>query len=182
MRYDIYVDSYKRYKRGTTKAAQWLANAGRLCGVKNLGTKHGSGSKYLMPLNKFRELAQTIASCKEPEIEVRPELLDLLREVITLRQAATVFYRNNSSSNQLFQQNDQGHYYVIQVLQDVLAILEPLTKTERVNRPSAATTNADEPTQISNIFDALEIEDLEDLPEPVVHLEITKGSNARRSK
>ncbi|KAM3423152.1 hypothetical protein BST61_g604 [Cercospora zeina] len=60
-----------------------------------------------MPLSKFRELASVIADCKEPEIQIRPETLDLLREVISLRHAASLFFRNNSSINELFEQSNE---------------------------------------------------------------------------
>lgn len=180
MRYDLYVDSYRRYKRGTDKVAEWLANSGRLCGANlDLSTKFGTGHKYRLPLSQFRELADTIAHCKEPEIEVRPELLDLLKEVIALREAATVFYRHNSSTNELFEQSNEGHCYTIQVLKDVLALLQLLKQTEPSAKPAQARSETDSSAdQISNIFDALE---LEDIAEPVVHLELTTSNRSKSS-
>lgn len=179
MRHDLYVDSYRRYKRGTAKVAQWLANAGRLCGVKlDLGKK--VHDKYLMPLNKFRELAGIIAQCKEPEIEVRPELFDLLQETISLRQAATVFFRSNSSTNEHFEQSNEGHLYTIEVLQEVLDTLEPLRKVQQPPDPKVrASGTHGSANQTGNIFDAL---DVEDIAEPVVHLELAKGSKEKQSE
>lgn len=180
MRFDLYVDSYLRYKRGTDKIAEWLANAGRLCGAKlDLSTNFGSGHKYRMPLSKFRDLADTIARCKEPEIEVRPELLDLLKEVISLREAATVFYRHNSSTDELFEQSNEGHCYTIQVLKDVLALLQVLKQTQPSTKSAqTASEKRHSVDQVSNTFDALELEDIAD---PVVHLELTKGSKFKAS-
>lgn len=162
-------------------AAQWLANAGRLCGATvDEAADKGSKGKYLMPLSKFKNLASTIATCKEPTIDIRPELLDLLREVIYLRKAATVFFQHNSSSNDLFERSNEGHLHTIEVLEEVLAELSPLRKTEPVPRPSQpADTSTAAAEQPNNIFDAL---DIEDIAEPVAHYELVKASTGKKTR
>ncbi|CAK1361632.1 unnamed protein product [Cercospora beticola] len=179
MRHDIYVDTYRRYKRGTARIAQWLAVAGRLCGAE-VEQKTNTDGKYLMPLSKFRELANAIAECTEPRIQVRPELLDLLRDVISLRLAACLFFRNNSSSDELFERSNEGHLHTIEVLQDVLTTLIPLGSAESQPRAANLDSNVADHAEIrSNIFDTL---DLEDIAEPVVQQELTKANKNRNSR
>ncbi|KXT00772.1 hypothetical protein AC578_2944 [Pseudocercospora eumusae] len=181
MRYDLYIDSYRRYKRGTAKIAEWLANAGQLCGVDvRAGTKSSPEGRYLMPLSKFSELADAIVTCKEPEMEVKPELLDLLGEVISLRKDASVFYRENSSSNELFERNNEGHLYTIEVLENVLSRLETLKRAQPSAKPTQPAADREEPAgRYSNIFDAL---DLEDIAEPVVSQELIRSERSQGSQ
>ncbi|KXS99990.1 hypothetical protein AC579_3030 [Pseudocercospora musae] len=181
MRYDLYIDSYRRYKRGTAKIAEWLANAGQLCGVDiQAGTKPSPGGRYLMPLSKFSELAEAVANCKEPEIEVTPELLHLLDEVISLRKDASVFYRDNSSSNELFERNNEGHLHTIEVLENVLSSLQTLKRAQALPQPTQpAIDRKERADHESNIFDAL---DLEDIAEPVVSQELVRSGRSQGSR
>ncbi|KAF7187763.1 hypothetical protein HII31_10899 [Pseudocercospora fuligena] len=181
MRYDLYIDSYRRYKRGTAKIAEWLANAGQLCGAEiQAGTKPSPGGRYLMPLSKFSELADAVVNCKEPEIEVRPELLDLLSEVISLRKDASVFYRENSSSNELFERANEGHLYTIEVLENVLSKLTTLKRAQPSAKPTQPDVDKKEYTdRYSNVFDAL---DLEDIAEPVVSQALIRSERSQGSQ
>ncbi|KJX98667.1 hypothetical protein TI39_contig398g00013, partial [Zymoseptoria brevis] len=82
--------------------------------------------------------------------------------------------------DEMFEQSNEGHLYIIQVLKDVLAQLQVLKQTEpsvRPTKPTGETTVSVGP--IINIFDAL---DLDDIAEPVVHLEVVKESKGKAPK
>ena len=115
------------------KDCGWLANTGQLCGANvQAGTKPSTGGRYLMPVSNFSELADTVVTCKKSKTEVKPELLDLLRQVMSLKDAS-VFYRENSSSNEFFERDSEGHLYTIEVLKNVL----PRFKTPKRAQPLA---------------------------------------------
>ncbi|KAK4547108.1 hypothetical protein LTR36_001329 [Oleoguttula mirabilis] len=108
------------------------------------------------------------------------QALSVLENVISLRKAASVFFRQHSSSNELFDRHNEGHLHVIEVLEDVQRILEPLRPVAREQpQPDATAIPSASTTSVGNLFDALEVEEID---EPTCNQDSVTGSKARQKK
>ncbi|KAF2773155.1 hypothetical protein EJ03DRAFT_371588 [Teratosphaeria nubilosa] len=148
MRYDLYVDSYRRYKAGTNTVARWLLRTGRACGAA-IDTDPKPGQRYFMPLSEFKQLATIIAGQSS---SVPSHIISSLRETIDLRKAASLFYRQHASSNDL-ERSNEGHIFTIEVLESVWNLLVPFQTEDlpETVRPTADDEGRRKP--VSNIFD-----------------------------
>lgn len=106
------------------------------------------------------------------------QALSVLKEVISLRKTASVFFRQHSSSNELFDQSNEGHLFVIEVLEEVQGLLEPLRPAARERgQDEAATAPLDGKPTNANLYEAL---DVEDIAEPTLSHDVVLSKKTKQ--
>ncbi|CAJ2506321.1 Uu.00g004510.m01.CDS01 [Anthostomella pinea] len=161
---DFVIDSYLCYKSGIKRIFKWLVAAARLCDPNlRLGDEQTPGSKNTrrMPLARYAELAQIIASSTHPKIQVTPRLLSILRDVISLRKAFSLMYQQEICTDEAHSRSNESHQYLISLLEEIWWCLEPLRAHE--DRSNATEPDDSPPNKTGgNIFDVLDVEDIEE--------------------
>lgn len=180
---DLYVESYKRYKSGTKTIFKWLVSASRMCkehAVLDIPPEDDNTDTFgsnvprtrSFPLSKYAQLAHAIAA-SEDKIEVGPRLLSVLKDVISLRKAFNVMHELNSadSSSEDDKKSHDRHRYVISVLEEIWACLQPLCS--QAPRQNMTNINNDElpGLPVGNLYGVLDVEDVE---EPVFSQTLVK--------
>ncbi|CAK4031418.1 Hypothetical predicted protein [Lecanosticta acicola] len=177
-----FTGRYARYKQGTDRLVEWLARKANQCCditliVRSLSRSSSQREKALksIELSTAQTLlfAEAIAAVRPP-VYVPSEVLDLVREVIRLRQLSADEHAADSiAQSQEISQSDHGHQHFIGVLRRILRLLE-LTQTTRPefteektakaagkkkgNKSGKRGNNANT-TDLENVFECLDLED-----------------------
>ncbi|KAK4692795.1 hypothetical protein P7C71_g4476, partial [Lecanoromycetidae sp. Uapishka_2] len=204
MQSDLSFNAYKRYKAGTTKFATWLVEAVRNSGEdisgiasvvappvsipckgkknknnpprreKNVSPKI-SDKRHEVPIQEFVRIANIIAKSPKWKAKVPSSILGLLSEVITLRKEVTSWLSRFAPNDESRAQNDT-HRYFVYVLEQVKSIL----KSQEFPSRKKAGDQVKEHTpvaKLSNVFQALSIEEPEDQIDPVTAGAVTSNDD-----
>ncbi|KAI9650601.1 hypothetical protein NHQ30_000619 [Ciborinia camelliae] len=182
MSQDLRVDSYLQYKSGTKAVFTWLVTTAQLCNFFKDDKSSSIKSTHSFPLAKYAEIARFIASCTQPKIKVSQQLLSTLKNVIHLRKAFSFMHqqKETEAGPEKLDSNNR-HQYIISILEDIFGCLEPLRLHEL--KIHSSTSNSDEQVDEldKNLFDVLDIEDMEDKPTSQ-HLVKTEGKGKKTSR
>ncbi|TKA80138.1 hypothetical protein B0A55_03321 [Friedmanniomyces simplex] len=167
-------DLHERYKKGTNRAVQWLAEAAGGAGVVPTSAQHPSTAIKLSTSDLIR-LAERIAQRANPKratpknIEVT---ISILKEAIALRRESAAFYRQ---SHELLKRSQKEmtrlHSHFIDVLETVLGHLNKTREGSlascarkkgkkqkgRTSKARVAKVDA-RPNVLANIFEGLSVE------------------------
>ena len=202
---DLWFNTYKRYKSGTTKFTTWLIEAVQNCGQsladitsvsapstapfpKDAKRKAGKAaenastqtkqSKYLVPIRDFTKLAEVIVKSTKQRIQVPSSILALLDDVISLRKEYSHWVVGQAAAKS--QAEYESQLYFVSVLQQVKGILRRNEcAVPKWRRPPHGKANTDpQEKETVNIFEALSLEE----PKDVVNSpdsSIPTGTNAK---
>ncbi|KAH7135234.1 hypothetical protein B0J11DRAFT_502074 [Dendryphion nanum] len=177
---------YTRYKKGTDKTIQWLAEIARPTGkvdhlfaipaghqtnrrAKGKARKQHKGAvatsepqQYDLSAEAVRRLAEVCACI--PHIRVPRTILIILADVISCRKECAAYYKSWKIElvSKEKQNADGGHLHFIQVMQDVYHILKP-----KCAELEAATEQKDVKPKLLNLFEYLDVEDAVESGEPI---------------
>ncbi|EME82467.1 uncharacterized protein MYCFIDRAFT_88405 [Pseudocercospora fijiensis CIRAD86] len=153
-------NTYKSYKAGTTKVTTWLVDNALRCKAEvdlpstspPAAAKAGK-PKYIIAVNQYKPMAEAISASTDPKIRVPRAILSLLRDVITLRKRAAQFFKKITATRRrpADEIKNEGHQHFISILEDVLRTLSP----------GNAAPNASDATELTNLFEALNVEELQ---------------------
>ncbi|KAF2108393.1 hypothetical protein BDV96DRAFT_692760 [Lophiotrema nucula] len=90
---DAFLDSYKRYKKGTNDVAFWLASTAKKYGIE---FQNPGKSAYILPLSK---------------------------DALALRKETSRWFQAQSSNDVVFQRENKSHLHVVSILENVLESL-----------------------------------------------------------
>jgi hypothetical protein len=143
---DFLFDTHKRYKADTNRVAEWLAETAQKCGLKletepvasrpsgrlkgkarkeaRIAAATAPSARHIVTVKEFTDMAQFIVQQKRA-IRVPETILGFLRSAINLRQRCTDWFQRQSIEGD--KSTDQ-HSHFIGVLEDVLQILEPISR------------------------------------------------------
>ena len=96
-------------------------------------------------------MAEAVAAFDSPKIRVPRSILAVIRSVIRLRKATSALYARVTRDELSAQRStaNAGHRHFISILENVLSILQP------------AKTDESQYTGVTNLFEALAIQDVE---------------------
>ena len=202
---DLWFNTYKRYKSGTTKFTTWLIEAVQNCGQslagitsvsapstapfrKNAKKKAGKAtedaltqtnqSKYLIPIRDFTKLAEVIVKSTKQSIQVPSSILALLDDVISLRKEYSRWVGQAAAKSQA---QYESHLYFVSVLQEVKGILRRNEcAVSKGRRPDGKENTDPQEKKTANLFEALTLEEPKDVEDsPDSFFSVSTGPNAK---
>ena len=187
---DFLFDTYKRYKEGNQRVLVWLTETAHQCGFKmetptpapsrrlkgkariearKAGTISNEQSIHLST-KCFGEMVNYIADYK-PSITVPNFILHSLRVTISLRKRCADWFQAKKKVKQ--NPVNDGHLHFIHVLENALAVLDPLSSSDPKPATAVPLTNPDiaksHLSGTTNRFNILSIEEdfsLDEATEP----------------
>lgn len=181
---DLWFNTYKRYKSGTTKFTTWLIEAVQKCGhnladITNVsapsptpsskGAKKKTGKaavdktqdcKYLIAIRDFTKLAEVIVKSTKHKIQVPSSILALLDDVISLRKEYSRWVGQAADEGSRAQ--IESHLYFVNVLQQVKGILRRQEcAMPKGARPDEKDNRAPQGKDAVNMFETLSLEEPE---------------------
>ncbi|KAK5709154.1 hypothetical protein LTR17_020030 [Elasticomyces elasticus] len=154
-------DLYQRYKSGTKKVVQWLAET---AGTECIGIASSAPSKTIQLTTKHLiQLAEKIAGDASKDSAPSTGLTDTISklcDVISGRRECSSWYRQKA---ELAGEKDASHSHFIEVLNTVLAHLKraseqslpyPVKKSKKKKSKSKANSNS-----FANVFEGLDLEE-----------------------
>ena len=153
-----YRSRYLLYKKGSQQVVTWLYET-----ASALDTH--SKSLDQLCVDDLPSLAQTISNAK---IELPKSIASTLSDVIYLRQQAHEWYSSLARDNAAADDDrigdiNKSHRYFIEKLKGVRATLDP-TGAKAAKHDSSQQQQETPPSDISNIFASLELEEPTDAP------------------
>jgi len=181
---DPYFDTYKRYKAGTSELVTWLADTARTCGASSLST---TKAKYTIAVRDFTQLANIIVNSTEPKVEIPAGILEVTKDVISARKRCAKWALEKIGLTNPTRAEGDGHWYFIQVLEQVFDILDQGAKTRSLPKPKIAApakprqdpgqaSKGGETYTLTNLFGHL---DLEEPVAPTTGLKAPAKSSAK---
>ncbi|TVY48092.1 hypothetical protein LOCC1_G002056 [Lachnellula occidentalis] len=126
---------------------------------KNTNASTGASPKYVT-VNELPALAEAIAT-SESKVKVPVWVISMIEQVISGRKKSARWFSRQAgdTTNSDFEESNISHQHFIEVLENILSIL--LGLQEPTTKPAAKKGGLDESDpleQVTNIFEALEIE------------------------
>jgi hypothetical protein len=161
----LLFDTYRRYKRDTKAFTQWLGTTARATGLvdhffkdqsenkdKNRASqKHAASHK--IPVKALVSLATALKEAKVPSVP--RQFLDVLKDVIKARKGCASWYHSHQAEESTTtKSHNEGHQYIIEILEEVCRILSPLEEKAPIEEPEKTTKTS----QSINLYDLLEVE------------------------
>lgn len=180
---DPLVDSYARYKRGTSKLIEWLCNGARVCGVRIAL----DAQRYSTSLRSVKVLtadlpryASTVVASSSPRIEITLEVLEVTKDAIAGRKHCHNFYMKFAGSDI---SSNQRHAHFIAILEQVYDTLRKEYKNRLPKRKKKIPIHAADSNDLNNLFCHLGLEDTEtDIPNDAPQTESKPDHRARRTR
>ncbi|KAK3624408.1 hypothetical protein LTR56_021032 [Elasticomyces elasticus] len=174
-------DLYQRYKSGTKKVVQWLAET---AGTECIGITSSPQSKTIqLTTANLVQLAKRIVGKASPKREAPKGLDSIIRilvHVIAGRRECSVWYQQKA---ELAGQKNASHSHFIEVLRTVLQSLQQASEGS-LRKKSKAKKKAPVPEEnvLNNIFEGLSVEEPSEGSQHVAHPTPRAATPTRPSK
>lgn len=150
------LDTYKAYKVREKRFTTWLRETASKIGSDKTSTPKESKDKI-----RISEIPQIVKNIVKSETEIPENLADTLRDVISQRKEASVFYQGKGES-------DEGHAHYVTVLEGALQTFERSKSAESWSKSGKGKANGNSEASSSttdvsfnNVFDLLPVESVQ---------------------